>query len=254
MGIAFLGQATSMTIGGTIAAVSSWRGVFIVYAAVAVVIVVALLRHHALAWRPSSRATRTASSCAPTAPARPRAQPAHLPRRLRRGPPHPRLVQLRRRLRRQEPRPRDVRHRPADGRVRRRRHRRQPHLWTAGAAHRPAAARRPRPGLRAAADLLWPRLGSHLGVFAVAILLLGLGFMFAHSSLLTTATQFAEKARGAAMSLIAFAFMVGGSLGTMLGGRIIWRELPRLVPLVRRRARRARRSGHGRGPGTGLLA
>ena len=53
--------------------------------------------------------------------------------------------------------------------------------------------------------------------------------MFAHSSLLTTATQFAEKARGAAMSLIAFAFMVGGSLGTMLGGRIIlgasYREL-----------------------------
>jgi predicted MFS family arabinose efflux permease len=45
--------------------------------------------------------------------------------------------------------------------------------------------------------------------------------MFAHSSLLTTATQFAEKARGAAMSLVAFAFMVGGSAGTMLASRVI---------------------------------
>jgi predicted MFS family arabinose efflux permease len=52
-------------------------------------------------------------------------------------------------------------------------------------------------------------------------LLLGLGFMFAHSSLLTTATQFAEKARGTAMSLVAFSFMVGGAIGTALGGRLI---------------------------------
>ena len=45
--------------------------------------------------------------------------------------------------------------------------------------------------------------------------------MFAHSSLLTTATQFAAKARGTAMSLVAFAFMVGGAVGTALGGRLI---------------------------------
>ena len=76
-------------------------------------------------------------------------------------------------------------------------------------------------GSAAAADLLLAALGSHLAAFAVAVLLLGLGFMFAHSSLLTIATEFAERARGAAMSLIAFAFMVGGSGGTMLGGRII---------------------------------
>ena len=56
---------------------------------------------------------------------------------------------------------------------------------------------------------------------AIGVLLLGLGFMFAHSSLLTTATQFAAKARGTAMSLVAFAFMVGGAIGTALGGRII---------------------------------
>lgn len=45
--------------------------------------------------------------------------------------------------------------------------------------------------------------------------------MFAHSSLLTTATQFADRARGAAMSLVAFSFMVGGAVGTALGGRLI---------------------------------
>ena len=73
----------------------------------------------------------------------------------------------------------------------------------------------------AAADLLVVVGSTHLGVMAVAVLLLGLGFMFAHSSLLTTATQFAAKARGTAMSLVAFAFMVGGAIGTALGGRII---------------------------------
>ncbi len=76
-------------------------------------------------------------------------------------------------------------------------------------------------GSAAVADLILAAAGTHLAAFAAGILLLGLGFMFAHSSLLRTATQFAEKARGAAMSLIAFAFMVGGSLGTMLGGRIV---------------------------------
>ncbi len=65
------------------------------------------------------------------------------------------------------------------------------------------------------------RLGPHSPSWPIGVLLLGLGFMFAHSSLLTTATQFAAKARGTAMSLVAFAFMVGGAIGTALGGRII---------------------------------
>ena len=62
---------------------------------------------------------------------------------------------------------------------------------------------------------------SQLLLVGIGVLLLGLGFMFAHSSLLTTATQFAQKARGTAMSLVAFAFMVGGAIGTALGGRLI---------------------------------
>ncbi len=42
-----------------------------------------------------------------------------------------------------------------------------------------------------------------------------------HSTLLTIATEFAAKARGAAMSLVAFCFMGGGGIGTALGGRLI---------------------------------
>ena len=73
----------------------------------------------------------------------------------------------------------------------------------------------------AAADLVVAVGSAQLFSVALGVLLLGLGFMFAHSSLLTTATQFADKARGTAMSLVAFAFMVGGAVGTALGGRLI---------------------------------
>ena len=72
MGIAFLGQATSMTIGGTIAALTSWRGVFLTYAVVAAVITVVLLAHGALVRRRAAR--RPAQPVRPPlrAPARPR--------------------------------------------------------------------------------------------------------------------------------------------------------------------------------------
>ncbi len=221
MGIAFLGQATSMTIGGTIAAVSSWRGVFIAYAAVAVVIVVALFV-----------STRGVA--------------AQL-----KGDPNSEFLRPYGRLLAHAPSLRTYLVVFVEGLLI------LGSFSYAGAFAAEAlgletfgigllmavfgvgviggsrlsgrlAERIGRPGLvalglgsAAAADLLLAAAGSHLAAFAVAILLLGLGFMFAHSSLLTTATQFAEKARGAAMSLIAFAFMVGGSLGTMLGGRII---------------------------------
>jgi predicted MFS family arabinose efflux permease len=55
----------------------------------------------------------------------------------------------------------------------------------------------------------------------VGVFLLGFGFMTAHSTLLTVATEFARAARGAAMSLVTFAFMLGGAVGTGLGGRVI---------------------------------
>lgn len=62
----------------------------------------------------------------------------------------------------------------------------------------------------------------HVLVFLVlGVALLGLGFMLAHSTLLTIATEFAAMARGAAMSLVAFCFMGGGGIGTAMGGKLI---------------------------------
>ena len=64
-------------------------------------------------------------------------------------------------------------------------------------------------------------LGHVLEALIVGIGLLGLGLMLAHSTFLTLATEFAAKARGVAMSLVAFCFMGGGGLGTALGSRIV---------------------------------
>ncbi len=71
------------------------------------------------------------------------------------------------------------------------------------------------------ADILLFLSGGKLGFVMAGIGLLGLGFMLAHSSLLTLATEAAQKARGAAMSLVAFCFMGGGGVGTAIGGKII---------------------------------
>ena len=71
------------------------------------------------------------------------------------------------------------------------------------------------------ADLLISAAGNILVLLIAGIALLGLGFIFTHSTLLTRATEFAQKARGAAMSLVAFCFMGGGGIGTAIGGKII---------------------------------
>lgn len=71
------------------------------------------------------------------------------------------------------------------------------------------------------ADLLLYLQGDILGVLITAVAFLGLGFMLTHSTLVTIATEFAAKARGVAMSLIAFGFMGGGGVGTALGGKVI---------------------------------
>ena len=64
-------------------------------------------------------------------------------------------------------------------------------------------------------------LGNVLVALIVGIGLLGIGLMLAHSTFLTIASEFAAKARGVAMSLVAFCFMGGGGLGTALGSRIV---------------------------------
>lgn len=63
--------------------------------------------------------------------------------------------------------------------------------------------------------------GSNIYLLILGVALLGLGFILTHSTLLTRATGFAQKARGAAMSLVAFCFMGGGGVGTAIGGKII---------------------------------
>jgi len=74
--------------------------------------------------------------------------------------------------------------------------------------------------LGAVANLLVSASASSLVFTAVGVFLLGFAFMTAHSTLLTIATGFAGQARGAAMSLAPFCFMLGGALGTQVAGRI----------------------------------
>ncbi len=72
-----------------------------------------------------------------------------------------------------------------------------------------------------AADLLLYSVETSPIVLIIGVAALGVGFMLAHSSLLTIATEFAKMARGTAMSLVAFCFMGGGGVGTAIGGKII---------------------------------
>lgn len=75
--------------------------------------------------------------------------------------------------------------------------------------------------LSVVADLIIFLYGSILPLLILGVAMLGLGFIFTHSTLLTRATEFAQNARGAAMSLVAFFFMGGGGIGTAIGGKII---------------------------------
>ncbi len=75
--------------------------------------------------------------------------------------------------------------------------------------------------LASLADIIIFYFGSNIYLLILGVALLGLGFILTHSTLLTRATGFAQKARGAAMSLVAFCFMGGGGVGTAIGGRII---------------------------------
>lgn len=71
------------------------------------------------------------------------------------------------------------------------------------------------------ADLIFAKEGISLGPVVVAVGLLGLGMLTAHSTFLTIATEFAAEFRGVAMSLVAFSIMIGGGIGTFAGGRIV---------------------------------
>jgi len=73
----------------------------------------------------------------------------------------------------------------------------------------------------AIADIIIFYFGSNIYLLILGVALLGLGFILTHSTLLTRATGFAQKSRGAAMSLVAFCFMGGGGVGTAIGGKLI---------------------------------
>lgn len=69
-------------------------------------------------------------------------------------------------------------------------------------------------------DLILHYWGHFIWGLVAGVGLLGFGFIFIHSTLLTRATEFALKSRGAAMSLVAFCCMGGGGVGTAIGGKI----------------------------------
>lgn len=71
------------------------------------------------------------------------------------------------------------------------------------------------------ADLLLVTVGNYLPIVIIAVGLMGFGFMMAHSTFLTIATEFAAKGRSYATSLVAFFFMGGGGIGTAIGGKIV---------------------------------
>jgi predicted MFS family arabinose efflux permease len=68
--------------------------------------------------------------------------------------------------------------------------------------------------------LIWVS-GLSLALATLAVFILGFGFMTAHSTLITIVTGFSDRARGAAMSLAPFSFMLGGAIGTQIASRVI---------------------------------
>jgi predicted MFS family arabinose efflux permease len=71
------------------------------------------------------------------------------------------------------------------------------------------------------ANLIFITMGNIQLSVVTGIGLLGLAVMLTHSTFLTLATEFDPKARGIAISLVAFFFNCGGGSGTAIGGRIL---------------------------------
>jgi len=64
--------------------------------------------------------------------------------------------------------------------------------------------------------------------FAVAIVMLGFGYIALHTTLQTRATELAPEARGTAVALFAFFLFVGGAIGSALFGPLVdhgWHRL-----------------------------
>lgn len=76
-------------------------------------------------------------------------------------------------------------------------------------------------GLMLAAAYLVLGLRPVLLFFPLGMLLSGSGFVIAHSTLQTRATELAPQHRGTAVALFAFSLFIGGGLGTLLAGQAI---------------------------------
>ncbi len=57
--------------------------------------------------------------------------------------------------------------------------------------------------------------------FPIAMVLAGSGFVIAHSTLQTRATELVPELRGTTVALFAFALFIGGGLGTFVAGLAI---------------------------------
>lgn len=63
--------------------------------------------------------------------------------------------------------------------------------------------------------------GDRLAALLLSVTVLGFGFIFTHTTLITRLTELAMNASGTAMSLGAFSFMLSGSLGTAAGSIMV---------------------------------
>ncbi len=82
-------------------------------------------------------------------------------------------------------------------------------------------------GLKGGAYLLMSASGS-LVLFAIAIVMLGFGYIALHTTLQTRATELAPEARGTAVALFAFFLFLGGALGSAIFGPLVdhgWHRL-----------------------------
>ena len=82
-------------------------------------------------------------------------------------------------------------------------------------------------GLKGGAYLLMSVSGSIL-LFAVAIVMLGFGYIALHTTLQTRATELAPEARGTAVALFAFFLFLGGAIGSAIFGPLVdhgWHRL-----------------------------
>ena len=86
-------------------------------------------------------------------------------------------------------------------------------------------------GLKGGAYVLMSASGS-LALFAIAIVMLGLGYIALHTTLQTRATELAPEARGTAVALFAFFLFLGGALGSAVFGPLVDQGWHRLFLLI----------------------